>query len=207
MLPPHLNTSHWTLLSFYFKIVRDWEKSGNGFGQRVHTEEEWGHFHGCYNMQDGDNRGSFLPNDVSNREHLLYFWDLSEEEGVLGNMLNILAKDVAVDCHGNLTVDTSRVQHKRKRTIQDEAEQSERKAFRDSLGSSMKSIAMTQLKENLRVTLEMAAKYEVKALTEDNLSIKAVYERMKREQESMANDIRAEIAAFTRIRKEEDDEE
>jgi len=30
---------------------------------------------------------------------------------------------------------------------------------------------------------------------------------MKREQESMANDIRAEIAAFTRIRKEEDDEE
>ena len=64
-------------------------------------------------------------------------------------MLNILAKVVAVDCHGNLTVDTSRVQHKRKKTVQEEAKRSEQKNFRQSIGNSMKLIAVTQLKENL----------------------------------------------------------
>jgi len=151
-------------------------------------------------MQDGDDRGSFLPNDLSNREHLLYFWDISEEEGVLGNMLNMLAKDVAVDCHGNLTVDTSDVQHKRKKTVQEETEQNERKTFRESIGNSMKSIAVTQLKENLRVTLETAAKCEVKALAEQNERVKEVYERLQRDQEALASDIRAEIDAFTSSR-------
>jgi len=137
-----------------------------------------------------------LPNDVQNREHLLYFWDLSEEEGVLSNMLNILAKDVAVDCHGNIAVDTSQVQNKRKKSEEEKADLKERKAFRDSIGISMQSIAITQLKENLQVTLVTAAKYEVKALTEENDRVKAVYNRLKSEQDEMAKGIREELALF-----------
>jgi len=115
-----------------------------------------------------------------------------------GKHVNILAKDVAVDCHGNLTVNTSRILNKRKKTIQDEAEQTERKAFRKSLGNSMKSIALTQLKENLRVTMETAAKCEVKALTEQNPPVKRVCQRLKKEQEKLAAGLKKEIAEFTK---------
>jgi len=112
-------------------------------------------------------------------------------------MLNILAKDVMVDCHGNLTVDTSQVQNKRKKSTQEAEELDDRKAFRENIGTSMKSIAVTQLKENLRITTETAAKCEVKSLTEKNVRIKRVYKRLKKEQEEMAQETRKEIAVMT----------
>ena len=116
---------------------------------------------------------------------------------MLGNMLNILAKDVVVDCHGNLTVDTSQVQHKRKKSEQEAAELDDQKAFRENIGTSMKSIAVAQLKENLRITTETAAKCEVKSLTEKDVHIKRVYKRLKKEQDEMAYEIRKEIAVMT----------
>jgi len=134
-----------------------------------------------------------LSGDRANQEHLLHFWHLSDTEGVLKNMLNVLAKDVRVDCDGNLNVDTTQVQHKRKKTQEEEDEAKDRKSFRHGLNQSMSTVAITAIRENLAATVSKAAEYEIKALTESDPSIKAVYTRLMNEQKEMAKDIKKEL--------------
>lgn len=108
--------------SLNFQIVSDWEKSGNGFGQRARSDTSWGHF-SSEHMDYGDNRANFLRKDYYNKEYLLYFWHMSDQHGILSNMLNVLSKDVAVDCDGNLFLNTAAVQHRRKRTLEQEEDE------------------------------------------------------------------------------------
>ena len=50
------------------RIIANWERSGNGFGQREETDEQYGHMEE-EQLEDGDNRASFL--DGIGKEHLL----------------------------------------------------------------------------------------------------------------------------------------
>lgn len=119
-----------------------------------------------------------------------------EEEGLLNKMLNILAKDVAVDCHGNLTIDTAKVQNKRKKSAEEREEAQERRAFRVSLSASMNSIALTQAKENERVATETIAKYQVKLILEENEQVRKVYKQFIKQQEEVLVGIRKHIGAM-----------
>ena len=171
-------------------MVHDWERSGNGFGQRSTQDSSWGHY--SEEHQDGDNRGSFLHSDLANKEHLLYFWHLADTEGILKNMLNVLAKDVRIDCDGHMRVDTSQVQHKRKKP-DDDAEQKDRQNFRAGLNQAMTSVAITAIRENLRATIAKAAECEVNALVEMNEKVRLVCERLQKQQEDIAKEIKEEL--------------
>jgi len=126
-------------------IVNDWEQSGNGFGQRNVKDTSWGHC--SEEHQEGDNHTSFLHK--ANKEYLVYFRYLADTEGILKNMLNVLVKDVRIDCDGKMRVDTSQVQHKRKKSVKEEDKQKDRKTFRIGLNQSMSTVAITALRENL----------------------------------------------------------
>lgn len=155
--------------ALFIPMVANWEQSGNGFGQHSHKDASWGHH--SEEHQDGDNRQSFLNSDRANQEHLLHFWHMSDTEGILENMLNVFAKDVRIDCDGQMRVATSGVQHKRKKTSEEEDEVKERKAFRVGLNQSASTVAITAIRENLAATMSKAADYEIKALTEQNPKI------------------------------------
>ena len=65
------------------QIIANWEKSGNGFGQRSETEEGWGNFSSDHMLECGDNRSGFVKTHLGQHGHHLYVWHLSDNEGIL----------------------------------------------------------------------------------------------------------------------------
>ena len=178
------------------QIVYDWERSSNGFGQRnMKNDSSWGHFSDEHAFsEDGDNRANFLPKKQHNKEHLLYFWHLSDTENVLSAMLNVLSKDVSVDCDGRVAIDdTQSAQNKRKKTVEVEKELEDKRAFRGDLSSSMKAMAITQAEDNLRKTQNEAAEYEVKELEAATTPVKKIYQRRKDELQKRAQELQDDI--------------
>lgn len=191
-------------------MISDWEKSGNGFGQRSTDDDEWGRFKS--DAVNGDNRASFLRN---HKEHILYFWDLSDKEDIMGPVLNVLSKDVSVDCDGNIAVDTSKTQFKRKPKDAIGGDDADRKRFRDMVGQGFGSWAATSKDmtahsktmaeaETKRAAAEtkkaaiaamgearqwvsMATDYKLKALSTQDASARAMYQEEAKKAQDMAN--------------------
>jgi hypothetical protein len=72
-------------------------------------DKAWGRFTSEHrDLRDGNNRCTFLdilgPHKKKNKEHLLYLWAMSDKYNILSNVLNVLAKDVAVDSSGAIRV-------------------------------------------------------------------------------------------------------
>jgi hypothetical protein len=67
------------------EVICCWELSGNGFGQCVVKDDEFGHLTE-ENFMD-DNRSSFIR---SYRTHILYLWHLSDKEDILQSVKSIL---------------------------------------------------------------------------------------------------------------------
>ena len=177
------------------QVIYDWERSGDGFGQRnIKKDSSWGHFADEHlESTDGDNRTSFLPRKHRNTEHLLYFWHLSDTENILCTMLNVLSKDVSVDCDGKVKIDTQSVQHKRKKTVDAEMEAKEKRVWRGNLSSSMKAMAITQAEDNLRKTENEAAEHEVKELEAATTPVRNVYKRRKEELQKRAGELLVDL--------------
>ena len=132
------------------QIISDWEKSGSGFGQRDNADTSWGHFsEENRQIQDGDNRSSFLTGENTGKTHLLYLWHLADTAGIMTKLLNVLSKDVAADCHSNLYVSTQQVQHKSKRKAAEELEREDTKAFRNGIQQSFENLAISKKEERL----------------------------------------------------------
>jgi hypothetical protein len=47
------------------------------------------------NFEAGDNRGNFL--DSQNKEHILYFWHLADQNELLKNVLNVIAESLSAE--------------------------------------------------------------------------------------------------------------
>jgi hypothetical protein len=125
------------------KIIKDCENSGNGFGQRDESDENFGHYERSA-ATDGDERVSFVKTAIGQRFHHLYFWHLADLMGVLKNVLNVLSAEVAADTDTvpRETTSTQRSRVKRSSPTVDE-EQEERRAkkkFREALELSLKDI-------------------------------------------------------------------
>ena len=81
---------------------------------------------------------------------MLYLWHLADTAGIMAKLLNVLSKDVAADCHGNLYVSTRHVQHRNKRKAAEDSEREDVKLFRRSIQTSFEHLAMTN--SNLALT-------------------------------------------------------
>jgi len=104
-------------------------------------------------------------------------------------MLNVLSKDVSVDCDGKVKIDTQSVQHKRKKTVDAEMEAKEKRVWRGDLSSSMKAMAITQAEDNLRKTENEAAEYKVKELEAVTTPVRNVYKKRKEELQKRAGEL------------------
>ena len=73
-------------------MMKAWEQSGNGAGQRDVSfgDDGWGHFDP--ETMDGDDRAQFLRNP--NEYYLLYFWHCIDEEGVIAQTLSQLPQSM-----------------------------------------------------------------------------------------------------------------
>ena len=75
-------------------LINRWELSGNGDGQRVDTDAEFGNVSAdSIQFQEGDNRSSFLRHE---RSTLLYYWEMLVKEDMLQNSVSILPATVGV---------------------------------------------------------------------------------------------------------------
>jgi hypothetical protein len=136
------------LASYYFvQIIANWEQSGNGFGQRAVTDENYGHFR--MHTVNGDNRASFINDKVGHRVHHLYLWFLADKMGILSNVLNILSAEAGAD-GDNVHTDTQRVQRKRKSDTEDKHDKREKRVFRESVGNSLALLAVTSKEDSMR---------------------------------------------------------
>ena len=131
-------------------IISDWEKSGNGFGQRDEYDEAFGHVEPEMANANGDDRARFVKLHLGQRFHHLYLWHLADTMGVLKNVLNVLSKEVAGDTD---SIPSGCVETQRKRNarfvVDDEErleENAKKQRFREGVMNSLKSIG-DELKE------------------------------------------------------------
>ena len=131
-------------------LISDWEKSGNGFGQRREADSDFGHMTEDH-LQDGDVRSSFLKDWKGQKEHHLCLWHLADSLGILCNVVNVLSKIIAVSLDEPVSTVASITQNKRTRTALLEEERSratEREgramAFQEQVGWSLNSMAISQ---------------------------------------------------------------
>ncbi|KAL3941072.1 MAG: hypothetical protein SGARI_000713 [Bacillariaceae sp.] len=84
-------------------IVRRWELSGSGSGQRDEDDPDYGTV-GESRQVDGDDRKNFLPHNNDNLFYLLYFWQRLEDEQLLNATMAKLPSDIAVDSDNHASV-------------------------------------------------------------------------------------------------------
>jgi hypothetical protein len=129
------------VLILSMKVVLWWEHSGNGEGQCLETDQDFGHIT-AHSFTNGDNRASFLEGA---QPHILYLWHkANSDSGVLGNMLQVLAIAVAVDCDTVGHTDCSEVMHKRKAGDKTEEEIKEQTQFCKSVGGALTRFATNE---------------------------------------------------------------
>lgn len=150
---------------FYItQIVGNWERSGNGYGQRKEGDKQFGHFDlEQQDEEDGDNRASYIQHHQGHRNHHLYLWYLGDKMGVLSNVLNILSPAVGAD-NNNVHTDTARVQNRRKSRTgeEDTKEREHKKKFRNIMSASMSYIAITEKEESIRREQDLTVQYKLK---------------------------------------------
>jgi hypothetical protein len=72
------------------ELIRRWEQSGNGDGQREEMDSEFGQTRFVHHI-NGDNRASFLWDSPS---HVLYLWHLMDLYDLLNDLKETLHEDV-----------------------------------------------------------------------------------------------------------------
>lgn len=79
-------------------LIDRWERSGNGDGQRMEDDSDFGHLQ---NLDfQSDNRSSFLKND---RSSLLYFWQMLDKYDILQQTVSILPRELGVSSMSNVS--------------------------------------------------------------------------------------------------------
>jgi hypothetical protein len=145
---------------------------------------------------------------------------MTDKYNILSNVLNVLAKDVAVDSSGAIRVGASEPQNKRKAAEERAAAERSTKEFRSRAGAAMQAFARAASEETLlakRSALanleERAAETEVKMITAENERVKAVFENLLNKQRGHIAQLKKEIEAANQVQEstdgdgeEEDDE-
>lgn len=141
------------------KMIADWEKSGNGEGQRNEDSEDLGHIvegqrwyaPGSTEEEpefvDGDNRKNFLRGRGS---HLLYFWQIFDDNAILYHTLAKLPNQFCASSEGvPSTIGGSRAA-RRQREEEERLARDRDEEFKTSVATSMHSMARSDNFESLR---------------------------------------------------------
>lgn len=104
-----------------------------------------------HSVNGDNNRADFLNEHNGHRVHHLYLWYVADKMGVLSNVLNILSAEAGAD-NDNVHTDTQKVQIQRKRKHEGEEKQEreQRRAFWESVGSSLAYLAIASKQDNMR---------------------------------------------------------
>jgi hypothetical protein len=162
------------LVTCFAQIIKDCENSGNGFGQRDESDENFGHYN--RSATDGDERVSFVKTAIGQRLHHLYFWHLADLMGVLKNVLNVLSPEVAADSDTvpRETTSTQRARVNRRNSVNVDEDKDERRAkkkFREALELSLKDIG-EGLKGGNKVRAISALRVAIRAEEQQMMSLK-----------------------------------
>jgi hypothetical protein len=117
-------------------IIDNWERSGNGGGNRSIGDNDYGCV-GEMTLQD-DDRSNFLGGQKS---HLLYFWSILEETQMLQKTLSIIPRDLSASSDGVPTT-MGVINNKRKNKEDNENEEMENTLkFQKSMQASFSELA------------------------------------------------------------------
>ena len=163
-----------TLRCNLMRIVMNWDKSGNGSGQRAETDEAFGHIDpksqkwlnvtgdGEEEYVDGDNRKSFLGNHKS---YYLYMWAFFDEHDMLHQTFSKLSSEVSVSSDTvpssssvPLSV-TQKLRHNKndkteRQRVKQEREEKEDRRVRKKISRSFEKLAYSDLNRNIKDLLK-----------------------------------------------------
>jgi hypothetical protein len=106
-------------------------------------EEGFGQYNGTV---EGDDRTSFIQPSKGHAFHLLYLWYMIEKHQIISEVLCIIDTAVSADGCNQVPRDTQAVNHNKQKADEEIIERKKKNRFRDSLGCSMRSIAVTTKK-------------------------------------------------------------
>jgi hypothetical protein len=178
------------------KLISKWELSGNGFGQRAISDDDFGHL-GEEEMEAGDNRGNFL--DSMTKEHILYFWHLADRNELLKNVLSVIAETSSADSENYQTTSTlsaTVVTNSRRRSAETRAAND----FRLIMGSALTTMSVTAMLQELRGAEAQAMKYQELVITTDNERLKTLYERYAAREQERIDDLQEAVDRVKRRR-------
>ncbi|CAB9517520.1 expressed unknown protein [Seminavis robusta] len=150
------------------KIIAKWELSGNGFGQRVQEDEEFGHL-GEDLLQCGDNRANFL--DSQTKEHILYLWHVSDDQEILKNVMSVISESCAASTVACSSVAPSDNASARKRKVDERA----LGFFRAKMSLAMHTMSRAAIWKELRETQEKLFESQLKVMKTKSTTLSELY--------------------------------
>ncbi|CAB9518311.1 hypothetical protein SEMRO_922_G220650.1 [Seminavis robusta] len=147
------------------KIIAKWELSGNGFGQRGVSDDNFGHL-GDDMLECGDNRANFL--DSQTKEHILYLWHVADEAQILKNVMSVISESCAATSETCSSVSGSENAVARRRRTDERA----LGFFRAKMGLAMHTMSRAAIFKELRESQEklFEAQLRVMEVTSEELS-------------------------------------
>ena len=175
--------------------MRNYEKSGNGSGQRKDDDggDNSPRSSEAEEMVDGDNRKSFLQQGWGS--HLLYFWQTMDEHGVLTQSLSTLAKQGRADADGVPTT-VAPVNKKSKRndnSNRDLMVASIARGF-EGLKDAQISLKDTQITKTIAELRGKALGYKKDLQTEDDVDVRNYINVALEETEEQIKDLKAKLS-------------
>ncbi|CAB9512535.1 hypothetical protein SEMRO_541_G163160.1 [Seminavis robusta] len=150
------------------KIIAKWELSGNGFGQRVEEDDEFGHM-GDDELQCGENRANFL--DSKTKEHILYLWHVSDDQEILKNVLSVISESCAASTLACSSVAPSDNASARKRKVDERA----LGFFRAKMSLAMHTMSRAAIWKELRETQEKLFESQLKVMKTKSTNLSELY--------------------------------
>jgi hypothetical protein len=169
-------------------MVKNYEKSGNGSGNRMETENDSGSI-SSFRLTDDNDRQNFLGN---NKPHLLYFWQLLEEYDLLDNTLAVIPPDISATSESvPETVYTTPATKKAK--VSEEyldSQQSFQSDVKTSFAEMARSLTVIAANSNLLTISTLQDKYlslHQQYTNETDEVTKAILRNMTKDAEEMCN--------------------
>eukprot|EP00797_Seminavis_robusta_P033134 Sro760_g198310.2 (404) ;mRNA; r:6027-7238 len=172
------------------KIVNAWERSGNGYGQVDHEEEEeaeeparqFGHLTE-ERLLAGDNRSEYCIERLGHRSFHLYLWYLADKHGNLSCVVTRLSDDVG-GTGDKVATNTSESKGRKGK------DDPELKQLRKSLSNSQVELSYQAVIENLTNANRELTKSKIAKVKADTQEEKEIWQESIAEQEDIVKGLK-----------------
>jgi hypothetical protein len=149
------------------EIITRWELSGNGDGQRMEGDRDFGHVESLDFR--GDNRKLFLQNE---RTTMLYYWQMLDKYQILSETLTVLAGEQSLSTSTGSVAMTSSTKKRRR----DDSKSDEFVDTLRHLASGISTTSKTQALERVLKTQEAFLQLVKLAEEATSPTLKQLYE-------------------------------